>query len=174
MTLQAIRYNDGDLSIIDQLQLPYVERYITVQSSEEAWHAIKDMRVRGAPAIAIVATLALASELHKLMACNNIPSEAPEVQAFIAKKLDYLVSSRPTAVNLADAARKLRAVASDHTQRPGSTGRSVATALIQAAEEMLKKDIEDNKNIGKHGAQWIMANAAGKPKATVLTHCNTG
>ncbi|GKZ74763.1 hypothetical protein CBS63078_10370 [Aspergillus niger] len=132
------------------------------------------MRVRGAPAIAIVAALALASELHRLMACNNIPSEAPEVQAFIAKKLDYLVSSRPTAVNLADAARKLRAVASDHTQRPGSTGRSVATALIQAAEEMLKKDIEDNKNIGKHGAQWIMANAAGKPKATVLTHCNTG
>ncbi|GKZ39809.1 S-methyl-5-thioribose-1-phosphate isomerase [Aspergillus brasiliensis] len=174
MTLQAIRYNDGNLSIIDQLQLPYVERYIKVQSSEEAWHAIKDMRVRGAPAIAIVAALALASELHGLMACDEISSEAEDVQAFIMEKLDYLVSSRPTAVNLADAARKLRAVANDHTQRPDSTGRSVATALIKAAEEMLVKDIEDNKNIGKHGAEWIMANAAGKPTATVLTHCNTG
>ncbi|GKZ51989.1 S-methyl-5-thioribose-1-phosphate isomerase, partial [Aspergillus brasiliensis] len=132
------------------------------------------MRVRGAPAIAIVAALALASELHGLMACDEISSEAEDVQAFIMEKLDYLVSSRPTAVNLADAARKLRAVANDHTQRPDSTGRSVATALIKAAEEMLVKDIEDNKNIGKHGAEWIMANAGGKPTATVLTHCNTG
>ncbi|PYI09065.1 putative translation initiation factor [Aspergillus sclerotiicarbonarius CBS 121057] len=174
MTLQAIKYSNGNLSIIDQLQLPYVERFITIQTTEEAWHAIKDMRVRGAPAIAIVAALALASELHKLIAHNEISQNAEEVQTFIMEKLDYLVSSRPTAVNLGDAARKLRAVVSDHTQRPQSTGRTVAAALIQAAEKMLVKDVEDNKNIGMYGAQWIMANAVGDSKATVLTHCNTG
>ncbi|PYH90685.1 putative translation initiation factor [Aspergillus ellipticus CBS 707.79] len=176
MTLQAIKYNDGKLSIIDQLRLPYVENYIPIHTSEEAWHAIKEMRVRGAPAIAIVAALALASELHKLLACDHIPLGAKEVQVFITEKLRYLLSSRPTAVNLGDAARKLNIVVADHAELPESTGRSVATALIRAAEEMLAKDIEDNKNIGAYGAKWIMANGltVAKSKATILTHCNTG
>ncbi|OOF96903.1 hypothetical protein ASPCADRAFT_165182 [Aspergillus carbonarius ITEM 5010] len=174
MTLQAIKYSDGNLSIIDQLQLPYVECFIAIETTEEAWHAIKDMRVRGAPAIAIVAALALASELHKLIARNEISQNAEEVQGFIMGKLDYIVSSRPTAVNLGDAARKLKAVVRDCTQRPQSTGHTVAAAFIQAAEEMLAKDVEDNKNIGKYGAQWILSNAVGDSKATVLTHCNTG
>ncbi|PWY63555.1 putative translation initiation factor [Aspergillus heteromorphus CBS 117.55] len=176
MTLQAIRYSAGNLSIIDQLQLPYVENYIPIRTSDEAWHAIKEMRVRGAPAIAIVAALALASELQTLVAYDQISSSAEEVQAFIIEKLQYLVSSRPTAVNLGDASRKLSAVVVDHAGRPESNGHSVATALIQAAEEMLAKDINDNIQIGAYGAQWILANGldAKKSKATVLTHCNTG
>ncbi|EAW10044.1 S-methyl-5-thioribose-1-phosphate isomerase [Aspergillus clavatus NRRL 1] len=176
MTLEAIRYSTGKLVIIDQLQLPYVEKYIEVPTSKDAWHAIKKMRVRGAPAIAIVAALALASELHTLMAHDKLSNRAEEVRLFIQEKLDYLVSSRPTAVNLSDAARKLAAHVSDHAEMPNSTGRAVAEAFIQAAEEMLAKDLKDNTNIGKYGAEWIIRNAlaGGRSKATILTHCNTG
>ncbi|KAL5363739.1 Methylthioribose-1-phosphate isomerase [Aspergillus floccosus] len=175
MTLQAIKYNNGDLAIIDQLQLPHVEKYVTIHNSEEGWHAIKDMRVRGAPAIAIVAALALASELHGLMAHDKLSPEAEDVQTFVTEKLRYLVSSRPTAVNLSDAARKLEVVVAESARAPGATGKTVAAAFIQAAEEMLVKDVEDNKKIGEHGAQWILKNALERHgKATVLTHCNTG
>ncbi|GAB1195312.1 S-methyl-5-thioribose-1-phosphate isomerase [Aspergillus pseudonomiae] len=159
MTLQAIKYNGGNLAIIDQLQLPHVEKYVTIHTSEEGWHAIKEMRVRGAPAIAIVAALSLASELTTLMACNKLSSNAMEAQTFITEKLHYLVSSRPTAVNLSDAAGKLETIVAESVRMPGSTGHAVATAFIQAAEAMLVKDVEDNRKIGEYGAKWISENA---------------
>lgn len=176
MTLQAIKYTDGNLTIIDQIQLPFVEEYIPIRTAEEGWHAIKEMRVRGAPAIAIVATLALASELQRLIANDKLSSVAEEVRFFIVEKLHYLVTSRPTAVNLSDAARKLETLVAEHANKRGSSGRDVATSFIQAAENMLVKDVEDNKKIGDNGAQWIVANALSpdNSKATVLTHCNTG
>ncbi|KAA8652285.1 hypothetical protein EYZ11_009613 [Aspergillus tanneri] len=176
MSLQAIKYTNGSLAILDQLQLPYVERYFTIQTCEEGWHAIKEMRVRGAPAIAIVAALSLASELNNLITNNKLPSQAPDTRALITEKLRYLVESRPTAVNLSDAARKLEAVVTEHAQEVGSTGHSVASSYIRAAEHMLAKDVDDNMKIGQHGSDWIAANAIAIPgsKATVLTHCNTG
>lgn len=176
MTLQAIRYTNGDLTIIDQLKLPFVEEYIPIRTAEEGWHAIKEMRVRGAPAIAIVAALALASELHQLVTKNKLSAVAEEVQVFIVEKLHYLVTSRPTAVNLGDAAHKLEALVTELANTAGSTGHGVATAFIHAAEHMMVKDVEDNKRIGQNGAQWILANALkpGVSKASILTHCNTG
>ncbi|KAL4929630.1 S-methyl-5-thioribose-1-phosphate isomerase [Aspergillus undulatus] len=176
MVLEAIRYNDGKLSIIDQLQLPFLERFIEIQTSEAGWQAIKKMQVRGAPAIAIVAALSLASELQSLLTQGKLPGRAEEVGVFIIEKLNYLVSSRPTAVNLSDAARKLEAIVSDRSKYTESTAQDVANAFIKAAEAMLAKDIEDNMAIGENGARWICTKAlpAGRSKAIVLTHCNTG
>ncbi|KAL3456831.1 Methylthioribose-1-phosphate isomerase [Aspergillus heterothallicus] len=176
MVLEAIRYVDGKLSIIDQLQLPFVERYFEIRTSEEAWQAIKNMQVRGAPAIAIVAALSLASELQGLVSAQKLPLAAEEAGTFIIERLDYLVSSRPTAVNLSDAARKLQAIVSETSKNDGSTAADVANSFIQAAEAMLAKDVEDNTRIGDNGARWILANALSPQNsaATVLTHCNTG
>ena len=67
MSLQAIKYANNQLQIIDQLQLPFVTEYIPIRSAQDGWHAIKEMRVRGAPAIAIVAILSLAVELSCLL-----------------------------------------------------------------------------------------------------------
>lgn len=174
--LQAIKYSKGQLEILDQLQLPYVENYIAIQTAEDGWNAIKEMKVRGAPAIAIVAMLTIASELHTLVTTNRIPETAAETREYIDKKLDYLVTSRPTAVNLGDAARKLAALVATEAKQSGATGRGVATTFIQAAEDMLGKDLEDNQRIGHHGAEWIMAHATGSnvSRVAVLTHCNTG
>ncbi|CAI7565454.1 unnamed protein product [Penicillium discolor] len=173
--LQAIKFSKGNLEILDQLQLPFVEEYIPIRTTEDGWHAIRDMKVRGAPAIAIVAMLALASELTSAVDGGKLSQSSEEVCQYITEKLAYLVTSRPTAVNLADAARKLETVVANRTKESGSTGQEVAAAFIQAAEDMMGKDLEDNKRIGHNGAEWIATHAArGNSEVAVLTHCNTG
>ncbi|OAL53343.1 Methylthioribose-1-phosphate isomerase [Pyrenochaeta sp. DS3sAY3a] len=172
MVLQAIKYERGQLEILDQLKLPHAEEYDHIYSSTDAWHAIKEMRTRGAPAIAIVAALALAVELTNV----KLSSIAEEVKIFITEKLDYLVTSRPTAVNLADAAGKLRKITESAASKEGATGESVREAYVSAAEKMLVDDVSDNENIGRHGAEWIVKNteAGKKGPVSMLTHCNTG
>ena len=172
MVLQAIRYARGQLEILDQLKLPHAEEYDHIYSSTDAWHAIREMRTRGAPAIAIVAALALAVELENM----KLSSVAEEVKVFIDEKLEYLITSRPTAVNLADAARKLSKVVDAATTKADASGSDVKNAYIEAAEQMLVADVQDNEAIGRHGAEWILKNteAGQKGQVSVLTHCNTG
>jgi methylthioribose-1-phosphate isomerase len=169
MVLEAIRYQDGHLRILNQLKLPHQEEYVEIRNAEHGWHAIKEMRTRGAPAIAIVAALSLAVELQS----NAISDKAEEVAALIIEKLDYLVTSRPTAVNLADAARKLKRVVECASTANGNNGAAVSKAYCDAAAQMLIDDVSDNKGIGKYGAEWIAKTAGGGP-VSVLTHCNTG
>ncbi|KAI4663247.1 S-methyl-5-thioribose-1-phosphate isomerase [Alternaria triticimaculans] len=172
MVLQAIKYSRGQLEILDQLKLPHAEEYDHIYSSTDAWHAIKEMRTRGAPAIAIVAALALAVELTNM----KLSSVAEEVEIFITEKLDYLVTSRPTAVNLADAAGKLRKITKEAAASEGASGEAVRDAYVAAAEKMLVDDVSDNESIGKHGAEWIVKNteAGKKGPVSMMTHCNTG
>ncbi|KAG9196271.1 Methylthioribose-1-phosphate isomerase [Alternaria panax] len=172
MVLQAIKYSRGQLEILDQLKLPHAEEYDHIYSSTDAWHAIKEMRTRGAPAIAIVAALALAVELTNM----KLSSVAEEVKIFITEKLDYLVTSRPTAVNLADAAGKLRKITEEAAASESTSGETVREAYVAAAEKMLVDDVSDNESIGKHGAEWIVKNteAGKKGPVSMMTHCNTG
>ncbi|KAK4974861.1 S-methyl-5-thioribose-1-phosphate isomerase [Elasticomyces elasticus] len=176
MVLQAIKYKRGSLQILDQLKLPHAEVYDEIRSSKDAWHAIKEMRTRGAPAIAIVAALSLAVELQENATKGELSTTAEEVVAFIVEKLDYLVTSRPTAVNLADAARKLRVIVEDFANSNSAVGKAVKDVYVEAAEQMLVDDVLDNEAIGKHGAEWIKENTEeGKGGSmSILTHCNTG
>lgn len=172
--LQAIKYSEGNLEILDQLQLPFVEKYIPIRSAEDGWHAIKEMKVRGAPAIAIVAMLAISSELHALRAASKIPDALEETAALISAKLDYLVTSRPTAVNLSDAAHKLGSLVSGQAKEARTTSLELVAVFIQAAEHMMEKDLDDNQRIGHNGAEWILSHATETGNVAVLTHCNTG
>ncbi|KAI5818562.1 hypothetical protein BZA77DRAFT_243517 [Pyronema omphalodes] len=166
MSLQAIKYTRGSLTILDQLRLPHASVYVPISTCEAGWDAIKRMVVRGAPAIAIVAALALAVELVDTKASELQPQQQREK---IQERLAYLVTSRPTAVNLADAAGKLNVVA----QKALEAGENVVEKYLEAAEKMLVDDVADNKAIGDHGAQWIVEQA-GDAEVAVLTHCNTG
>lgn len=186
MSLQAIKYTPAGagpaaLEILDQLALPHRSTYLRITSSEDAWDAIKQMKVRGAPAIAIVAALSLAVELSGALTRENTDSTAPSVKDSIWKKLEYLKSSRPTAVNLGNAVEKLKAVSEKAETADGAAGRTVATAYITAAEKMLVDDVKDNESIGMYGARWIKHNtsagrrrAQGEGELKVVTHCNTG
>lgn len=170
MVLEAIRYQPGSLQILNQLKLPHQEEYESISTAEDGWHAIKDMRTRGAPAIAIVAALSLAVETY-----NNkqYSGSAQEVASLLLQKLEYLVTSRPTAVNLADAAGKLTKIVEAAAKKEAANGSTVVQAYCEAAAEMLIADVSDNKGIGHYGAEWI-SKTAGGGKVSVLTHCNTG
>jgi methylthioribose-1-phosphate isomerase len=129
------------------------------------------MTVRGAPAIAIVAALSLAVELQNMRAENF--RDQTDAANFIVNKLNYLEGSRPTAVNLFEASAKLRTgvnVAAAHTSRVDV----VLDSYIGAAEQMLIDDVNDNRAIGDHGAEWLIKHNPSLPKFKVLTHCNTG
>lgn len=172
--LEAIRYQRGHLSIIDQLQLPHVTVFIPIRSAEDGWHAIRQMRVRGAPAIAIVAALSLAVEILDLVMLGKISKEGEDVISYIEEKLEYLVTSRPTAVNLSDCARKIKSLL---RRLPPGSGETVATTFIEYAEKMLIDDVADNRSIGEHGAKWICDNTPPElenQNLGVITHCNTG
>lgn len=179
MVLEAIKYRRGSLEILDQLKLPHQEIYLGIESAEDAWHAIKSMQVRGAPAIAIVAALSLAVMGAKFLDSTTesivLHPEKP-ISQFFSDKLKYLVTSRPTAVNLSEAATRLESLVWATSKRLRSD-KEVIETYIDAAEQMLHNDVNDNKNIGKYGAEWILQNARPKDstqQVSVLTHCNTG
>ncbi|KAL8813461.1 MAG: hypothetical protein Q9200_000258 [Gallowayella weberi] len=150
MVLQAIKYSRGKLEILDQLRLPHEEVYNEINSLEDAWIAIKSMQVRGAPAIAIVAALSIAAiAARQLRDKEPIPPVASAKHAAerITSGLHYLLTSRPTAVNLADAATKLSAVVKAVAEKLDSTSIAVLEAYIEAAERMLVEDVQDNERI---------------------------
>lgn len=169
-SLQSICYERGSLRLLDQRKLPLETVYLDIKDASDGWHAIRDMVVRGAPAIAIAAALALAAEVYNSGTFNGTSNNAA---LFIAEKLDYLVSSRPTAVNLGDAATKLKEIVSG-AAAISSKSRSVFEAYIEAAEAMLEDDIVSNKAIGSYGATYIRDQQKSLEKFSVLTHCNTG
>ncbi|KAK2027808.1 S-methyl-5-thioribose-1-phosphate isomerase [Colletotrichum zoysiae] len=168
--LQAVKYTRGCLEVLDQLRLPHEFHYDKVSTSEEAFDCIKSMRVRGAPAIAIVAALAHAVELHN-GSCTA--SSSQDTVSYIDSRLDYLKESRPTAVDLTNAIDQLKARIRN---APQDHVKSIIDAYIDEAENILQKDLETNLSIGSHGAQWLkdVAGASSDSKISVLTHCNTG
>ena len=188
MVLQAIRYTPSpttssevstssisippSLQILNQLDLPHNTSYISINSVSDAYNAIKSMAVRGAPAIAIVAALSVCVATHH----SNLspwPSSASEMQKTIAEMLHELGRSRPTAVNLMDAVRKLETVVERSVQEGQREANGVREVYIKAAEKMLVDDVQDNERIGQWGAKWIVERA-GEKRVAVLTHCNTG
>ncbi|KAI1336254.1 hypothetical protein F5Y15DRAFT_208921 [Xylariaceae sp. FL0016] len=169
--LQAIRYSRGKLEVLDQLKLPHEHHYDLVSTSEEAFDCIKSMRVRGAPAIAIVAALAHGVELHNASCKASTPEETI---AYIDSRLDYLKQSRPTAVDLTNAINHLKSTV---RSVDAPTKDAIIDAYIVASEEIFRKDTETNLLIGENGTKWLLANAPIKStdgKVSVLTHCNTG
>ncbi|KAI4344621.1 hypothetical protein L6164_011826 [Bauhinia variegata] len=154
-TLQSICYKRGSLQLLDQRKLPLETIYLEIQNSTDGWNAIRDMVVRGAPAIAIAAALSLAVEVFNLEEFNGSPADAS-----------------PNAVNLSDAATRLKEVILNAAATT-SEARSVFQAFIEAAEIMLEDDVASNKAIGSYGASFLQQHSE-KPKFSVLTHCNTG
>ncbi|RKF80965.1 Methylthioribose-1-phosphate isomerase [Golovinomyces cichoracearum] len=177
-SLRAIKYTRGTLDVLDQLRLPHELHYVNIKTCEEAFDCIVTMRVRGAPAIAIVAVLSLAVELELR---RNDTTSPTALLSYINSRLDYLIGSRPTAVDLANAIRILKQSAlSAATQKDSSDAcHQIRVACIQTAEKMLEDDLATNLAIGKYGAEYVQRQLSPTsdnncPKPSVLTHCNTG
>jgi methylthioribose-1-phosphate isomerase len=97
---------------------------------------------------------------------------AEETLKHINDSLEYLKTSRPTAVNLFDACGKLSSLVASELQISQDPLR-IIQSFIAAAEKMLEQDVQDNLNIGKYGSEWI-TKLKGDKGLKVLTHCNTG
>ncbi|KAB1209514.1 Methylthioribose-1-phosphate isomerase [Morella rubra] len=164
-------YNLGrTYSALKNRKLPLETTYVDIRNATDGWSAIRDMVVRGAPAIAIAAALSLAVEVSNLEAFEGTSDDAV---SFLNKKLEYLVSSRPTAVNLSDAAMKLKEVISN-AAATASEAQSIFQAYIEAAEIMLRDDVACNKAIGSYGASFLCHQLKNSKSLSILTHCNTG
>ena len=153
--IRPVSWVDNHLRLLDQRKLPENEVYLDISSTQGVHDAIKNMCVRGAPAIGITAAFGA------VIAAQEITKEkrTPFTHHF-AKKLDLLASSRPTATNLFNAlsaAKDVAARSSDPTK-----------TLLTWAKRWMKDDIESNKKMGRLGAQFLNKNSS------VLTHCNTG
>jgi 5-methylthioribose kinase len=188
-TWRSLRYTPADaaapatLQVLDQLLLPHTVSYIDVPSVTAGWRVIHDMNIRGAPLIAIVAVLSLAvdlcgpttqAELQQIVARNGGDSAA--TLAYIQGKMDYLATSRPTAVNLFHALAEVKTI----MQQAAGDVASIVAAIVHYAEQMLQRDEADCRAIGEHGAQEILSlfppdnNDDAQHKMTLLTICNTG
>ena len=144
--------DEQDLIILDQTQLPNRQVYLTLRGREELYRAIKELQIRGAPAIGIFAGFAM------YVLARQYPREGfPE--RFKADAA-YLNSSRPTAVNLSWALRRM-------TQAAEASGGDL-TVLRAECQAILEEDIAMCTAISEHGLSLL------KEGDGVLTHCNAG
>jgi len=159
-----LRWRAGTLSLIDQLALPAEERWIDCKTADEVATAIRDMVVRGAPAIGCSAAYGMALAARALAEPGD-SLEAEALLATLAEVSDKLAKTRPTAVNLFWALAEMR-TAAEAAAAQGVV--VVAEALERRAIEIHKEDIAMCRRIGDYGAPLI------PDDATVLTHCNAG
>ncbi|XP_058795180.1 methylthioribose-1-phosphate isomerase [Phymastichus coffea] len=168
MALRAIKWSDGKLEILDQLLLPKETVFIEIKSVKDGWNAINKMQVRGAPAIAVAGCLSLAVDIIRHH-YNNTKVLLQDIK----DKLDYLITARPTAVNIKLAADEIIQFATKLSKEdiyPDDMKDRVITEIIS----MLEKDIEDNISIGIHGSTEILQRTVDEKVISVITHCNTG
>ncbi|XP_023247372.1 methylthioribose-1-phosphate isomerase [Copidosoma floridanum] len=128
----------------------------------------KKYQVRGAPAIAIVGCLSLAVEIQ-----HKTYQSPEELYQEVKDKFEYLITARPTAVNIKLAADEFTLLAKKLCAEK-MTPIEMKDKIISEITLMLEKDIKDNKAIGDHGATEILKTCPSKGKIRIITHCNTG
>jgi len=156
----TMKWKDYTLHLIDQRKLPLEEIYVPCRTYEEVARAIKDMIVRGAPAIGTTAAFGY------VLGAKEMASYSSDWNSFLEKMekvKETLANTRPTAVNLFWALNRMENTMKEYGKMDG-----IVERLEEEAIKIAKEDIEINKAIGRHGAELI------KDGMTILTHCNTG
>jgi len=156
---RPVALEDDAVVLLDQRRLPRDETYLTYRDADGVAGAIRDMVVRGAPAIGIAAAMGMA------VAARRAPDDPDAFFASLDAAARTLVAARPTAVNLAWAVARVQALAGGLRDRPVP---EIRDALAREARRILDEDIAMNRAIGAHGGALI------PDGATVMTHCNAG
>jgi len=156
-SIRAIRWHHHHLQLLDQRQLPQQSCYLDYHDADAVATAIREMVVRGAPAIGITAAYGVV-----LAARARYRADANRWRDTIEQDLATLAASRPTAVNLFWALDQMRAVIAQIEGDP-------ELPLLDAAAAIHAADIDANRRMGELGAALIEGSGG-----AVLTHCNTG
>ncbi|MFE5318760.1 S-methyl-5-thioribose-1-phosphate isomerase [Paenibacillus sp. NPDC056579] len=161
--LQSVRWNSADnqLDLLDQRLLPDQIVYLELTTSEQVWDAIKQMAVRGAPAIGISAAYGV------YLGIRHVSGGLEQLLAETVKQCDYLATSRPTAVNLFWALDRMKQRAQDLASSAVEP-EAMKQALLDEAKLIQSEDEETCRLIGEH-ALTLFEDGMG-----VLTHCNAG
>ncbi len=157
--IRTVYFEDGLLKILDQSQLPQKVVFESCHTPEEVAEAIRQLKVRGAPLIGVVAAFGLA------LAMGRYDSSAQTMDEHFYQARDLLASTRPTAVNLFWALKRMEKKYRQHNQEPPA---EVAAILLKEAQDMYEQDIAINKAIGENGQVLLPDNAQ------VMTICNAG
>ncbi|TID31064.1 hypothetical protein CANINC_000308 [Pichia inconspicua] len=192
MSLQAIRYSSDDgikLSILNQLQIPYQSKYLDIDSISplepftqfSGYEAIKGMYTRGAPAIMLVGCYSIVVELYRVLndpkIATNFGYDTSDINNFrnrLLERIDHLIESRPTAVNLANGCNEIKKIILDSNYDSIS---DLFNQIREFSENLYKEDYQSNINIGEHGLQYIidvLSSENFKGPFSVMTICNTG
>lgn len=160
MNFETLSWLDGRLHLIDQRVLPLDVRYIACDSADQTAVAIRDMVVRGAPAIGCAAAYGVALEAARLAR-----EASADARPLLERAMAHLAAARPTAVNLMWAVARMRAVCAAHA---ADAPAALAQRLLEEAHAIRAEDIECNRRMGELGAALV------PDGARILTHCNAG
>jgi methylthioribose-1-phosphate isomerase len=159
------------IKMIDQTQLPYKLQFLYLTDYREVASAIKNMNVRGAPAIGVSAAMGVALAAIEFSNSSKNTATKSEYDKF-KKKLNEaaktITDTRPTAVNLFWAVDNILKKVNELESKLGFNPKLVAKALVQEAKEMAILDVKINYKIGENGSEIL------NDGDTVLTHCNAG
>ena len=158
--IQTLEWTDRGVRFLDQTKLPTEETYVTCKTHEQVADVIRNMVVRGAPAIGVAAAMGIALGVSnsKAEASGDLKREFDEI-------CDIIRKTRPTAANLFWAIRRMQEKFERIRIRPIP---QIKQDLIEEAKRMHAEDIAANQAMGRHGATLM------PPAGGVLTHCNAG
>ncbi len=157
---QTLAWKDGVLTLLDQTLLPVEVKFEEQKSIEQVWDSIKKLKVRGAPAIGIAGAYGV---LYGVKDKTDLPRE--KFIEELKKSAEYLDTSRPTAVNLSWALKRMVSFAENVDS---SDSKEIYNALEKEAVRIHDEDRQICRNIGLNGKGLI------KDGMGVLTHCNAG
>ena len=158
--IQTLEWTASGVRFIDQTKLPNEEVYVTCTTHQQVADVIRNMVVRGAPAIGVAAAMGIALGIQNSKAenINNLRQEFDDI-------CDVIGKTRPTAVNLFWAIRRMREKFELLSAKPIA---QIKQSVSEEAQRMHAEDIAANQAMGRHGAALMPASGG------VLTHCNAG
>jgi methylthioribose-1-phosphate isomerase len=154
--------------LVDQKLLPGAFELVEARSVEAVFGFIRDMTVRGAPAIGAAGAFGLAIAARSAALAAPADADAGVVMQAVEAAKARLDAARPTAVNLAWATARVAEVARTYGSRPGATAASLARAVEAEARALAEDDVAVNRALARAGAAVVPRGA------NILTHCNTG
>ena len=157
---EAIKWQDGRLYLLDQTLLPFEERMVEQETAEDVWESIRVLKVRGAPAIGVAAAYGLCVSVR-----DKTELALEDFSSALKAKALYLDTSRPTAVNLGWALKRMLAFASLQNV---DTAKELYEKLVAEACAIHEEDQRLCVGMGEAGVDLI------KQGMGVLTHCNAG
>ena len=158
--IPTIKWDNSCISIIDQRKLPEKKEWLVCRTLQDVITAIREMAIRGAPAIGVAASMGLALGSRTITTVNYEAFKRQFLEMAHTMKL-----ARPTAANLQWAVEKMIGVVEVMNR---NTVEEIKEALKKESRIILERDIAINQKIGQNGLQLI------PDKATILTHCNAG